>query len=322
MPFVQATQKSLAGLLLVLLAAPALFAQKLIHFNPNQVCSYDGTPITGPVYEFAPSQATSQMVDRILESVGLKPRFQVKAANVPNAAAMIYNNQRYILYSQHFVELVRQATRTDWGAVSVIAHEIGHHLNGHTLTTDGSRPGNELEADEFSGFVLQRLGATMLEAQAAMNALATEEGTATHPARNARLEAIAVGWYRAKENRTGQTAVASHVPAEKRSAETHKTESATGTPAPSSPAPAVAGETVLGKVVFSASPEKAYYLTKKMQLVRVTDGNAEVVGKLVKSDRRPYPFVIQSRNNSFVYLAEDGYIYSKSGDKMGYVTKM
>jgi hypothetical protein len=107
------------------------------------------------------------MVNRILNSVGLKPRFEVKAANVPNAAAMIYNNQRYILYSQNFVEMVNRTTKTDWGAVSIVAHEIGHHLNGHTLLQVGSRPSNELEADEFSGFVLQRMGATMLEAQAA-----------------------------------------------------------------------------------------------------------------------------------------------------------
>jgi hypothetical protein len=98
MRFIQATQTIFAGILLAFAAAPAIFAQHPLPFNPAQVCTYDGTPIKGPVYEFASSQATNQMVGRIMGSVGLKPRFEVKAANVPNAAAVIYNNQRYILY--------------------------------------------------------------------------------------------------------------------------------------------------------------------------------------------------------------------------------
>ncbi len=312
MRFIQATQKTFAGLLLTLAAVPAVFAQQPLPFNPDQVCTYDGTPIKGPVYEFAPSQATGQMVGRIMGSVGLKPRFEVKAANVPNAAAVIYNNQRYILYSQNFVELVNRATKTDWGAVSIIAHEIGHHLNGHTLGVDGSRPSNELEADEFSGFVLQRMGATMLEAQAAMNALAHEEATETHPPRNARLEAIAAGWYRAKENVSGQATIARSQPVEKPAP-------ATTTPPA---APAIPREELVGKVVFNASPEKEYYLTKKLQLVRVSQEGKEVVGKLEKTDNSQYPFVIQSRNNTYVYLANDGYIYSRAGEKMGYVAKI
>lgn len=309
MRFIQATPKILAGLLLAFAAAPATFAQQPLPLDPAQVCTYDGTPIAGPVYEFAPSQATSQVVSRIMGSVGLKPRFEVKAANVPNAAAVIYNNQRYILYSQNFVEMVNRATQTDWGAVSIIAHEIGHHLNGHTLGVDGSRPSNELEADEFSGFVLQRMGATMLEAQAAMNALAHEEATETHPPRNARLEAIAAGWYRAKENGNSQAPIARSQPVEK--------------PAPEKTTrPAIPREELVGKVVFNASPDKEYYLTKKLQLVRVSEEGREVVGKLTQTDNEQYPFVIHSRNNTYVYLADDGYIYSRDGEKMGYVAKI
>ena len=75
-------------------------------------------------------------------------------------------------------------------------------------------------------------------------------------------------------------------------------------------------------MVFNASPGKEYYLTKKLQLVRVTETGREVVGKLAKTDNSLYPFVIQSRNNTFVYLADDGYIYSRAGEKMGYVAKI
>ncbi len=296
----------------------AASAQQQLPLNPDQVCTYDGTPLTGPVYEFAPSESTNRMVNRILNSVGLKPRFEVKAANVPNAAAMIYNNQRYILYSQNFVEMVNRTTKTDWGAVSIVAHEIGHHLNGHTLLPGGSRPSGELEADEFSGFVLQRMGATMLEAQAAMQALAIEEATATHPPRNARLEAIAVGWYRAREGTSATQPLARNPAPESRPSPAREKPEPENNP---SGRPVGPGE-VLGRVVFNASPDKEYYITKTLQMVRVNESGKEVVGKVAETRGDPHPFIIQSRNNTFVYLGKDGYIYSRSGEKLGYVTKI
>ena len=42
----------------------------------------------------------------------------------------------------------------------VLAHEIGHHINGHVLAPDLSiedRRWEELEADKFAGFVLSKL---------------------------------------------------------------------------------------------------------------------------------------------------------------------
>ncbi|MEJ7666929.1 MAG: hypothetical protein WKG07_49205 [Hymenobacter sp.] len=65
---------------------------------------------------------------------------------------------------------------------------MGHHLNGHTLRGGGSQPQDELEADEFSGFVLRRLGASLAQAQAAPGRrCADEAGSASHPGRTPRL---------------------------------------------------------------------------------------------------------------------------------------
>ena len=69
------------------------------------------------------------IIKEIIDVVGLKPRFEVREANVDNAAAVIYNGQRYILYNRQFVAAVNNAVKTDWAAVSILAHEIGHHLN-------------------------------------------------------------------------------------------------------------------------------------------------------------------------------------------------
>ena len=38
--------------------------------------------------------------------------------------------------------------------MTLLAHEVGHHLNGHTIHRGGSTPELELEADEFAGFIL------------------------------------------------------------------------------------------------------------------------------------------------------------------------
>src|SRR5690606_36517304 len=76
-------------------------------------------------------------------------------------------------------------------------HENGHHLNGHTLSSRGSNHADELEADEFSGFVLRKMGASLAGAQAAMRVLAEKQASATHPARADRLAHISKGWQQA-----------------------------------------------------------------------------------------------------------------------------
>jgi len=96
---------------------------------------------------------------------------------------------------------ITNTTGTNWSSISILAHEIGHHLNGHTLGVGGSRPDLELQADKFSGFVCARMGATLAEAQAAMKVAASSAGSSTHPPKSARLEAIAVGWNQEKSER-------------------------------------------------------------------------------------------------------------------------
>jgi len=166
----------------------------------SKSCSYYGEEISDDIYEFSSSQEAKSIIDKIVTSVGLKKNFIVKAANVPNAVAIVQGDQRYIYYSQNFINQVNSATSDRWAAISILAHEVGHHLNGHTIKAGGSRPNIELEADEFSGYVLKFMDCPSLKsAQKAMRALSSESGSKTHPPKSARLEAIAVGWSRAIE---------------------------------------------------------------------------------------------------------------------------
>jgi hypothetical protein len=131
-----------------------------------------------------------KMANDIVKASGLRANFTLAEANVQNALAVVTKGNRYILYNPHFIEAITRATGTDWAAVSVLAHEIGHHLwrnNGKLLAT-------ELEADEFSGYVLAKMGASLDEAEAVMKILASARASATHPGRADRLRSIAAGW--------------------------------------------------------------------------------------------------------------------------------
>jgi hypothetical protein len=160
----------------------------------------------GKLMTFSSSAEADNAVGRVVQVVGLPKNFAIRAANVPNAAAVIVGNQRYILYSNIFMDRVKNVTQTDWAAISILAHETGHHLAGHTVSNAGSIPIQELEADRFSGFVLERMGATLPEATAAMTNFGSNDPSPTHPGKAARLEAIAAGWTQAKEAQPQGTA--------------------------------------------------------------------------------------------------------------------
>lgn len=167
-----------------------------------QACSYDGSilHIAADELEGATQPEMVAQVEQIMSATGLPQNFDVIEASVPNASAMIVfggNNipRRVIAYNPDFMqEITSSNLNTRWMATSIMAHEVGHHLSGHTLVPGGSQPPLELEADRFSGFVLARMGASEDAATQAIRTLVPEEGSATHPERAKRLSAILLGW--------------------------------------------------------------------------------------------------------------------------------
>jgi len=157
-------------------------------------CSYYGEALPDSVVTFESDSQARDVIQRIVNASGLVQNFEIHAAGIPNAAAVIRGGKRFILYSQYFVRETKEKTGNEWAPISILAHEIGHHLNGHTIEAGGSRPKTELEADYYSGFVLQKMGAKMSDARVAMESLGSATGSATHPAKNDRLAAIASGW--------------------------------------------------------------------------------------------------------------------------------
>lgn len=177
-----------------------------------QACAYDGSPITvkGETLRPPADGACVDLVNRIMRFTGLPQNFNVVEAPVPNAAALILVDdsktpRRIIAFNRSFLGMVGRATGNNpWAPISIMAHEIGHHLSGHTILPGGSQPPIELEADKFSGFVLYRMGAGLSDAQHAMSALVPADmRSRTHPGRAARLDAIAQGWREACEQHGG-----------------------------------------------------------------------------------------------------------------------
>jgi hypothetical protein len=173
----------------------------------SSACSYFGEKLPIEVYSFSSDNEAQTSLARITYASGLPTNFKLVAGNVPNACATLKWNasiqgyDRYIIYNQTFMERLKNATN-DWAALSILAHEVGHHLSGHSLISGGSRPELELEADKFSGFILAKLGATLQQAQVAINALQLENYSVTHPPKSARLAAIANGWVSASSKST------------------------------------------------------------------------------------------------------------------------
>ena len=143
-----------------------------------------------------PSPAALEVVEQILSYAGLPQSFDVYSANIYNAAALMVKGKRVILYDPQLIADIENITNHDWPAVSILAHEIGHHLAGHTLATEYNRA-YELEADYFSGFILQKMGATLGEAQAVMSLLRDHQNMTDHPPQAERLVAIERGWQEA-----------------------------------------------------------------------------------------------------------------------------
>ena len=149
-------------------------------------------------FGYEPDKEAKEAVGKIIRYTGLIPNFLVTSGTVSSVLAYIKGGKRYIAYNPDFILRLKNKTNTDWAAVSVLAHEIGHHLSGHTMKNKKSSPGDELAADKFSGFILHQMGATLEEALAAMNSLNYKYDSLRYPPKNARLLAIEGGWMEAK----------------------------------------------------------------------------------------------------------------------------
>ena len=153
---------------------------------------------TGGDSSLVKMSSMQEMLQQVISVIGVNEYIELKEANVLNIEATISDKKKYIVYNPTFITTVNTVTKNKWSVLWLLAHEIGHHVNGHTSGPGGNNLALELEADEFAGFILYKLGATLRESQNIMYFIAKPEESKTHPGRSARLLAIEKGWKKAE----------------------------------------------------------------------------------------------------------------------------
>ncbi len=191
---------------IVLLAAFLLTGSIVVHAQKKVTgCGYI-VPPKRLATSFQSVYEAQDIVKQMLQTIDWKENFRLQERNgIQNAYATIINNMRWIVYDNNFLEDVDAYTRTKWASISIMAHEMGHHYYNHVVSSTGSTPPKELEADAFSGYIMAKLGATKEQSIAAIQAIASDKASSTHPGKKDRVSAISQGWDRAGGATTGNT---------------------------------------------------------------------------------------------------------------------
>ena len=305
------------------------FSQTSKDISPAQISSWMSKPAT-----FAAVSEAKTMIADIIEVMGLKQNFEVMAAKIDNAAAVVYKGKRFILYNPDFINRLDAAAGNKWASVSILAHEVGHHLNGHMLENISSQPVKELEADEFSGFVLRRMGANLTEAQAALKIAANYKRSLTHPGKTERLTAIAGGWNRANVQQGGKD-LAKTIPVKKQNDDYVSGRSQSINPDEvvirRSPGRHPGNETterssrlineryILGQITFAAEQQSSIYLTTQFNIVRQMDNRLYSIGKMIKTDSNTYPFIITDDAGTRLWVDSRGNIINGNSKSVGFL---
>lgn len=142
--------------------------------------------------QFQQDIAAYKTVVNIIRETGLAQNFVILPGQVKNVVAYVENNERILEYNPEFMKQLEGDT--NWHGISVLAREIGHHLSHHDLKNGEATVEEELEADRYAGFVLQKMGANLNQAIAAMENAVQENGQKNKASLNARIAALTQGW--------------------------------------------------------------------------------------------------------------------------------
>ncbi len=206
----------------LVLATIILLSGKLIAQNKD----FYGNDLNSNVCAIKPEttndkEATAAL-NKICNAADIPNNFTLMpCAEIGNCFALYKDGISYIVYDPKFFKRIQTfgfteknlPSGTDWAALTILAHELAHHLCQHTtnttLTSKYTPVQLELQADEFAGSMMYKLGASLTQAQKAMYTDGVSENESlTHPARKDRLELLAKGYNKyanAKGNNSAPT---------------------------------------------------------------------------------------------------------------------
>lgn len=149
----------------------------------------------------------SFVVDDILSKINLSNTYFITKVciGINNAIAINMHGVRYILLDVNWMEGLKN-DKNDWFHLFVISHEIGHHVLKHTEYQTQSNMESrkqELEADQFAGYVLGMYGASENDINSLLNKFPENNNpNSTHPQNDERIKAIKKGYYDSKTEET------------------------------------------------------------------------------------------------------------------------
>ena len=173
--------------------------------------------------QFSSYKEANTAIEDILSVIGAKNRFVVQPCdNINNAAAVTLQGIRYIFFDPDFMNSISSGSYSS--NLFILAHEVGHHINGHSqdivmLLSDYAPTANtlseqrieELEADEFAGFVMGKLGHSLSSMQNTLKGLVDDydDSNSTHPNLTKRLKAVETGYNKSIGNEVLEANVSS-----------------------------------------------------------------------------------------------------------------
>ena len=307
-------KKPLLSLLAIFLSAQ-IFAQNItIRIGSHQPVRNSGWSV--PVNNFASVAEGEAIVGDIMNAVGRRANFEIRSTtSVDNAAAVTYGGKRYVLYNPNFINALDRSSGNRWASISVLAHEVGHHMEGHTESGQGSSPAIELEADEFSGYALRKMGASLQDAQSAMQLIASQRASSTHPGKHNRLEAIEDGWSMANREMGGSMANTKPAPTTRQQAPQTQTRNQERTQGASvSIGDILIG--ILGQVLSRNVQNGGFVVNNQQSVLRRVNNGWQQIGQLVRTNNRNIPFMI-SGNRTPLYVDRRGNILNRAGQVLG-----
>lgn len=181
-------------------------------YSNQNICELINDDYKNLVYE---DKTINYELNKILDIVGFyNQKFLIQAcSNLENAITFKHDGNNYILYGERFLKSINDNSNL-WAKTFLLAHEIGHHIHGHAIdislidndklkkiSLDEMRK-NELEADNFAGYILGKLGASLEETSNLISILTNYENDlhSTHPNKSKRLQAIKNGFFNSKKN--------------------------------------------------------------------------------------------------------------------------
>jgi len=136
------------------------------------------------------------VINSMKEKLKINPRLDIYLqSNLDNAYALLKDGKRSLIFDVNFLEKVNKHCGSEWCAIQIIAHELGHHING--FSEDSHQ--NELGADYWSGYILSKLGASLESTLKGIQTYGSEYDTDTHPNVYKRSEAIEEGYRNAND---------------------------------------------------------------------------------------------------------------------------